>query len=557
MKRLFHIGLLLLLALPACHSPHREAEPCLQEELLYQLEFHFANHPDSVLQILDTLNIAKFSEKEQAHYCLLKVKVRDALFLYGTVTDSLLQIAENCFIGGKDKWFEAQTCEALSRLAFKEGKGEQIKLDWLLKALQSMEHCRHVDERLIRYANIDKTEQERIDDYTNKIRMRVGMCYLDNGYTKEALDYLKPVYQYYADNQNQGWEAISANMLGNAYLANKEYDSCRLFFEKGLKAAQKFNQTENIMYYHFSMSMLYLYQFDNLDNEDQEEGCQLLRKAIEDCHHGLSLYDESMYKYKDGFYCNLGKCYYRLEQYDSCVYYVEKQLDFMNAMHYEIVPNIENAALFYRLYMSYEAMGNQEKALEYANRYIEMRQAIEDQPKAVEQVKNEYDKNLEMMRLQNEQQVKRYRLYLLLALVLVVLVVVLWFSNRYRKNKEIEALRFKEAYRLLQAELEQAAQHSQQLLQQRVMNLYTDKGDRTWERILVEFETAYPQATEKLQAAYPSLTESERNIVILSFLGFRTKEEAEILNLSLNTVEKYRTNIRKKAGSAPIIHLIR
>ena len=112
------------------------------------------------------------------------------------------------------------------------------------------------------------------------------------------------------------------------------------------------------------MSMLYLYQFDNQDYETQEEGCQLLQKAIEDCHLGLNLYDETMSKYKDGFYCNLGKCYYRLEQYDSCVYYVEKQIDFMNAMHYEIVPHPENAALFYRLYKSYEALGKEEKALE-------------------------------------------------------------------------------------------------------------------------------------------------------------------------------------------------
>ena len=76
------------------------------------------------------------------------------------------------------------------------------------------------------------------------------------------------------------------------------------------------------------------------------------------------------------------------------------------------------------------------------------------------------------------------------------------------------------------------------------------------ERIMAEFVATYPQATEKLASNYPNLTESERNIVILSFLGFRSKEEAEILHLSLNTVEKYRTNIRKKAGSNGVSQLI-
>ena len=76
------------------------------------------------------------------------------------------------------------------------------------------------------------------------------------------------------------------------------------------------------------------------------------------------------------------------------------------------------------------------------------------------------------------------------------------------------------------------------------------------ERVMAEFEACYPLAKEKIKTTYPVLTESECNIVILSFLGFRTKEEAEILHLSLNTVEKYRTNIRKKAGSDAISQLI-
>ena len=71
-----------------------------------------------------------------------------------------------------------------------------------------------------------------------------------------------------------------------------------------------------------------------------------MQKAIAECHQGLSLYKDPMSKYKDGFYCNLGRFYFRLEQYDSCAYYVEKQLDFMNAMHYEIVPHIVDLGFF-------------------------------------------------------------------------------------------------------------------------------------------------------------------------------------------------------------------
>ena len=346
-------------------------------------------------------------------------------------------------------------------------------------------------------------------------------------------------------------------MLGNAYLSLKEYDSCRLYFQKGLEAAQQLAQVENEAYYHYSMSMFYLYQYDNKDDESEKQGGRLLEKAIDECHQGLGLYDEATTKYKEGFYSNLSRIYYRLEQYDSCAYYAEKQLDFMSAMDYEIVPNPDNAEIFYRLYKSHEALGHQEEALEFANRYIEMRQSLEKEPKEVANVKNEYDKKLEMMQLQNERMKERYRLYLLLAVAVATLATVLWLTYQYRKNKEIEALRREEAYRKLQSEFEAASQHSLKVIQNRALEIYHQADDNVLGRVMAEFETAYPQAFEKLVASHPELSEVERNIVVLSFLGFRVKEEADMLGLSSNTVTKYRTNIRKKMDYAPVSDLFK
>ena len=550
--KLFIFGLLFTLA--ACAN--KTATPPPQENILYQVESFFSQKPDSALQILDTLTSGLLSEKEYAHYCLLKVRTQDLLFLYDSITDSLLKVAEDYYVGGNDKWFEALTCEALSRIAFKEGKDEQIKLDWLLKAYQSIVQCRHIDKRFLCYIKNVESEQEWIDNYRYKIQLRLGMCYLDNDYYKEALYYLKPVNAYFSEKQKYNGWFNSAFMLGNAYLALEEYDSCQLCFEQGLEAAQKLGQDENIDYYHYSMSMFYRHQFDNKVYEKEEEGLQLLQKAVSECYQGLGLYKESLFRYKDGLYDELGILYYQLEQYDSCILYSEKRLEFLEQMHFKVVPNSTNANNLFRIYKSYEAIGNKEKAFEYADCYFEMKSVWEKQPRAVEQVKNEYDKKLEMMQLQNQQQVKRFQLYLLLALVLLSLVVVLWLGNRYRKNKEIEILRQKDAYRKLESEFESVSQHSLQALQQRVMELYKTSGNDMLKRVMAEFEACYPLAKEKIKTTYPDLTESECNIVILSFLGFRTKEEAEILHLSLNTVEKYRTNIRKKAGSDAISQLI-
>ena len=535
----------------------RSVVPPPQEDVLYQLTFYSATKPDSVMQILDTLDVSVLSKKEQAHYCLLKVGVRDVFFLYDDETDSLLQVAEDYFVGSKEKYFEAETCEALSRIAFKKGKGEQVKLEWLRKALQSIEQCQHVDERFMRFSTVPMTEQEMIDIKKYMLHLRLGLCYLDNNYAEESLIHLKKAERYFAETQYSAMHFTTSIALSNVYLDLKEYDSCLIWCEKGLQVSQALGNAEQIACCHLSKSMYYRYQFEYQDYESKEEGEQLLWNSIMECHKGLALYKGQMFRYKDGLYSELNRCFYQLEQYDSCIYYAEKQIDFLNAMHFEIVPNVENAGIFYRLYKSHNALGHQEKALEYADLYFEMQQVLEKQPKAVEQVKNEYDKKLEMNQLQHEQQMKRYRLYLLLVLSFLVIVVVLWFTNQYRKNKEIELLRQQEAYRKLQSDFEEASKQSLQALQQHVMAIYrTGEGDILGQ-ILSEFDVAYPKALDKLRSAYPKLTESERNIVILTFLGFRTKEEAEIMHLSLNTVEKYRTNIRKKANQDPVSDLIR
>lgn len=555
--RSFFIVFSLLLVCISCQTPTREAKSCPQEDMLYRLDYYIATEPDSVLQILDTLDVDLLSEKEQAHYCLMKAKVRDMLFLYDAETDSLLQVAENYFVGGKNKYMEADTYKTLAHLAFKKAKGMQYELDWLLKALQCIEQCYHLDPRYIQGHPEPITEQEFIEDYKYYLHYLLGRTYSQGGYKEEGYNHLKTANQHFAKTQNFNIQSRTEYMLGNSYLEKGEYDSCIMCYNNGLDAAEKTSDVEECAYYHYCMSMFYKYKHGHEAYLDAEEKQRLLRQTVTECKKGLALLQESRDKYRDAFYSGLSNTYYYLKEYDSCIYFAKKEMELILKVHSEMTPNDMHAGIIYRIYKSYEALGDADNALLYANMYLTMQQQLKQEPQALEQVKNEYDKKMEMIQLQSEQQAKRYRLFLLLALTLLVLMLVLWLTFRYRKNKELEALRFLEANRQLQSKLELASQQSQQILHQRAMNLYKTEDDKAWEHILAEFETAYPQVMEKLKAAHPDLTESECNIIILSFLGFRTKEEAEILNLSLNTVEKYRTNIRKKAGSDLILHLIR
>ena len=86
----------------------------------------------------------------------------------------------------------------------------------------------------------------------------------------------------------------------------------------------------------------------------------------------------------------------------------------------------------------------------------------------------------------------------------------------------------------------------------KVYAIFNDKRGDTCSRIIATFEAAYPQFAERLHTAYPDLTETERHLVVLKLLHFRAKEEAALLNLTENTVLKYRSQLNKKVDFGQI-----
>ncbi len=204
MKPLRCIAILAFLLLAACAK--HDTPPPPEEDMLYRVECFYQNNLDSAMQILDTLNLSVLSEKERAHYCLLRAKVNDGFHRYSDF-DSLMQIAEKQFIGCNDTYFEAMTYWILARLAQIDDMGTQHVLNYRLKALQSIEQCQHVDERLVRFSLTPTDEQTVIDRLKYAIHQRLGMSYTNSGYHREGVDHLKQADQFYAEKQRRfRWE---------------------------------------------------------------------------------------------------------------------------------------------------------------------------------------------------------------------------------------------------------------------------------------------------------------------------------------------------------------
>ena len=276
-------------------------------------------------------------------------------------------------------------------------------------------------------------------------------------------------------------------------------------------------------------------------------------------------------------YLTIGGIHFLEGNYDSALYYLEPVFENREAGWQDQAANY--------LYIVYDKLGNKELSDSLAH-YLTSRKNLVGENKALVSELEDMFKTYTNQKKEKEAEdarkksIKRTIEIIIPVAVVVALAIVFIVKLRGRKMlkqqqdeaeralkakdsqhkqelkaKQDEALRQMEAARQsheeevkrLQATVEQSSQHQREVLQQRVLAIYKTGVEDRLQRILDEFESAYPSAAVRLEQACPNLNETERRIVILSFLGFRAKEVADLLGLKENTVTQYRSNLKKKA----------
>ena len=271
----------------------------------------------------------------------------------------------------------------------------------------------------------------------------------------------------------------------------------------------------------------------------------------------------------------IGSIYHDIGQYDSAKVYLECAV--------EKYPRGANTAAIYLRDIALKE-GDTVKANQYALILAEKGATAANNQARASQLNDMFQQHLqweqekaEAERRLAEQEAARRRLVRGVVTAVVVLLVLgvglWWWMAKRKKEHEAEAQILNEekqqlqtqvndalqqlqtvddALQQLQTQADDALQQARAMLPQRVADLYRAKVPNRLERIMDEFEAAYPGAIERVAAAYPNLTKTETQLFVLSFLQFRAKEEADLLGLSQNTVLQYRSNLRKKTGNASI-----
>ena len=355
-------------------------------------------------------------------------------------------------------------------------------------------------------------------------------------------------------------------LLGKQYDKLNQYDSAAYYYDEALRLLP---DTNNLVYRDLvSQYAILKYETEN-DTESfiQDLGCMVAQAADE---------SERLTRY-----LTIGAFYADVGQNDSALKYLTPV--FMYKDDYQMT---REAARCMR--DIYQSQGDSLKVIQYAM-YLTDNEVHEGESNAqVSQLNELFQRHLqwkqkkaESERKLAEQLAARRRLVRGVVTAMVVLLVLglglWWWMARRKKEHEAETQTLNEekqqlqtrvddalqqlqtvddALQQLQTQADDALQQARAMLPQRVADLYRAKVPNRLERIMDEFEAAYPKALERLAAAHPELNEVERQMAVLNFLHFRAKEEANLTGYTEGTTLKYRSNLNKKAGSDPISALL-
>ena len=579
MKQCLSIGCLFLglvtMALVGCVTfpDSLSEEEKLSQDALVEIDTLMWHQPDSALAVMmefagspkaDSLDVF------EGHYC--QVLIAELLFknYYGQSNRAEVLKAVHYFdsivgMDGADAYGKADTrgVSVQEREAFLAARAHYIngvgyyERDSLieacgeyLNALRMMEG--HFEEKVLvgHKARFMTLTYNRLGDLFSAQFMQEPAIYC----CKKSLDY---------DRIAQASPDKIANtllQLGKQFDKLKEYDSASYYYERILEI----HPDNKTLLYRDAVCMLALSEYsahhDTLASLDS-----LKRMASQAANE-----DERL-----GRFVGIGSIYQDMGQYDSAKVYLEPVLGKYGKRGKVAARLLRDIAMI---------EGDTVKANQYAQFLIEDVTSAANSQARVSQLNDMFQQHLqweqekaEAERRQTEQLAARRRLVQGVVTAVVVLLVLglglWWWMAKRRKEHEAETQTWHEekqqlqtrmddalqqlqtvddALQQLQTQADDALQQARAMLPQRVADLYRAKVPNRLERIMDEFEAAYPGAMERVAAAYPNLTKTETQLFVLSFLQFRAKEEADLLGLSQNTVLQYRSNLRKKTENASI-----
>lgn len=539
MNRLY-LFLTIVILCSACNRNNTAPSPT--ENTLYAIESFVGAKPDSALAILDTLPYQNLSEKEHAHYCLLIVKTRHEMHLKDdALSDSLLQIASEAFIGGKDKYMEAQTYLYLGLTKMISVKNDcKSSMDYMLKAVESIDKCKKVDERFKTFRNPKPSDEEVITETKCYIYQLLSSLCQTSGQLEEGLDYLRWIKDYHLSRHEENKMFRIYMRMGLLFLAQSEYDSCLYNYQKALAVAE---QTQNLYDCAFGRDFLghfYSVASDSIST-DSTQRIELIDKGIKTVKEGLDYLQKAgepaFSATKHIYYQQLGALYSQKEVYDSCIYFSKMS---------QSPKDKQSNDYFVRMFHAYYKLGDLENAVHYADEYFRHNDGKEIQKKYdINKVKSDYEQQKAEAEMQFSKRLSMAISAIIILALAVVLLIILLIYRKYKTKAEWQQAvlsgKVKQANETIRNQ-EQAIRESKEretLLQEKIEHVDAEK--QSYDRFLAE-----PVCIEILSSLQGKNIKSNSKTIDFKDIALRDEQMMQLMDAADRNLNHFPQKLKKQ-----------
>lgn len=537
-----YILITLGLSLITACNPQPEARKLLAEAVQWM-----EDHPDSALIRIDSIFFPEKSLNRAEYMQYLVTKVQAKYKTYRDISaDTLIFNARDYFLDHNKDPKKTALAFFYSGCVYREQ--EDYK--------QTMLHYKKAGSYAAKSEDIG---------LQGLIEYNTGDLFSIQGMYRQALESYKTAEALYHGMPEKQTQCLSA--MGRMYTLLQLPDSAFFYFHKGLELAQasKDEKLLSLLAQNLSVAYKEVKQYDKAETY-LRQSFLINRDSTE-----LSRY-----------YLNFAELYFCMGgQQDSAIWYTE-----LLKQHIDSLKDNYFKASAYLYLAEWEKMhSNYGKAFFYQEKRMKAFSRImkERKNQSIYEIQQKYD--YEQLQKQYYKNISVRQQWIITLLVMVItggtVFTLYWIRQKNRKaetqrnidtlkemNRNLEVAvhqknldlrkdllwRFDITKKVVKINGEIARSDKQNpeksaWIKQFNKIVYGDKSVKEqWEAMLQAFNMARPGFSEKIRKKYPTLSDAEFKVCILTYAGFRVREIALILNQSSNTIQVRRTKLRKKMG---------
>lgn len=529
----------MLLMLAACTSIRKG------RELIGKAEACIKNSPDTALLYLDSVPHPE-QNLRRADY------MRYALLHVEAAWQSGADVTYDTAVFGAARYYE------------RKGDFKKHAIAELYSGCVYLENGKK-DEAMTSLKKASRLGQTTSDSATiAQSQFLIGIMLYNDGHYDLALQAFRTAYKYAGDRTKL--KMLILNSMASSHILQSNYDDARRCLDIGLLLAENGDFT--------SLRLEFLNKYFVMFQQKGE-------------YDSASYYIKTLMRESDPvkrpvFCLNLFKMYSDAGQMDSAAFYGARLLTMLDEPQ---CSDETRVAAYYYLSEYYEKTSDYQVVNMYLKKYDSLQYEImkERQQAKILEIQQRYDYEAQQNQY-NRQLIKRNRMALSLTVLLflsAVSVALLMYKTAMRRKQmehiKDELLSFKKQNKQLQSNLSDRETLNAKMLadcenrlEQELRTKYkvlcqfeiyqSNRGDDTiietmrnimygkkdfWEVTMAVFEQLYPCLPATILKRYPDLSDSDFKSVVLSYFRVSRSDEALLLGMSVDMVDKNRNRIRK------------